>query len=178
MKETLMIPLTKSPHSQGRIGPVRLQDWYRGLKRAVSITKRIPSEILVLSNVKVTNQPHEADLYSEALVQMGVVSFRVIRECYETIEQINYSIDLAIQERRNLIFVSTFLHYPRVQWLILTHPDIKLVKVKHYGALGVPRPREAFTDIVLTILFPLIDLLGGRRWFLRAVNRRRSSGKH
>ncbi|OGZ43903.1 MAG: hypothetical protein A3J55_00525 [Candidatus Ryanbacteria bacterium RIFCSPHIGHO2_02_FULL_45_17b] len=179
MKETLIVPLTKSPHPRGRIGPTRWQDWFRGLRRAVTIAKVIPNaEILILSNVRVANQPHEADLYSEALAEMGVISFRVIRECYETIEQINYSIDLAIQERKNLIFVSTFLHYLRVEWLILTHPDRKLVEVKHYSVLGIPRPKEALTDIVLTVLFPLIDLVGGRQWFLRAVNSRRLTGKH
>jgi len=178
VKNILVVPLSKSPHSLGRIGPIRWQDWFRGLKKAVSIGKKPKTKILVLSDVRVSGQPHEADIYSDALVKMGTVSFRVIRECYETIEQVNYSIDLALQERKKLVFISTFLHYPRVQWLIKTNPKMRLVQVKHYCAWGIPRPREAFTDLALMVIFPLIDFFGCRQRFIEATKQRRLSGKH
>lgn len=179
MKKTLIVPLSKSPHPQGRIGPIMLQDWFQGLRRAVLIARLLPkTEILVLSNLKVSGQPHEADVYTEALTKLGAINIRVIRECYETIEQINRSFELAVEEKKDLMFISTFLHYLRVQWLIWRHPKNMRVSVKHCAVFGIPRPREALTDIILAFLFPFIDLFGVRRWFLKVVNQRRLSGKH
>lgn len=182
MRKTIVIPVAKSPHSKGRIGPEKWQDWFQGVKRAVSIAKRLGTgtEVLILSNAQYSGQQHEVDLYYEAFVGLGGrtgINIRVLREGYETIEQINRSFELAVTERKELVFISTFFHYLRVQWLIWRCKTAK-VKVKHYVVLfGIPRPREILTDIALTILFPLIDIFGGRRFFLKAVNRRRIKGK-
>lgn len=183
MNGTIVIPVAKSPHSKGRILPEEWQDWYRGIKKAVSIARQSEKgsvEVLVLSDAKYYGQPHEADLYYRALTKLGAtiyVNIRIIREGYETIEQVNRSFELAAEEGKELIFVSTFFHYPRVQWLIWRCKTTVPVKVRHCVAVGIPRPREAITDIILTLLFPLIDIFGGRRFFLKAVNKRRLKGK-
>lgn len=177
MKGTLIVPLTKSPHRSGRIGKKHQQDWFRGIEKAVILHYIIPeSEILVLSDVHVSEQVHEAEIYTETLTNMGVKSFRVIRECYETISQVNKAIDIANCEDKNLIFVSTWLHYPRVEWLIKNKK--KLVSIKHFSVIGIPRPKEAVTDIILTILFPLIDMCDYHKWWLDKINERRKQGKH
>lgn len=182
MNGTIIIPVTKSPHAKGRVGPEKWQDWYQGVKKAVSIAKRlgIRTEILILSNAQYTGQPHEADLYRKAIDKLGRigVNLRIMRKGQETIEQVKKSFYLAIKEDKNLIFVSTFFHYPRVQWLIWRYRhNIAAARVKHRIAFGIPRPREMLTDIVLALLFPLIDIFGGRQFFLKAVNRRRIKGK-
>lgn len=181
MNRIIIVPLIKSPHSKGRIGPDKWQDWYRGIKKVVSIAKhKVVSDLLILSNAQYTNQLHEADLYIGVLAKLGAttdVNIRVIRECYETTEQVNRSFELAVGEKKELVFVSTFSHYPRVQWLIWRYKNAVPVKVRHCIVFGVPRPREMITDIALAVLFPLIDIFGGRQWFLEAVNKRRIKGK-
>lgn len=183
MNRTIVVPVIKSPHYKGRIGPEKWQDWYRGIKKAVCIAKarhKEGAEVLVLSNAQYSGQPHETDLYCGVLAKLGAttdVNLRVIREGYETTEQINRLFELAFGEKKELVFVSTFFHYPRVQWLIWRYKTAISVKVKHYAVFGIPRPREMITDIVLDALFPLIDIFGGRQWFLRAVNKRRIKGK-
>ena len=175
MNGTIIVPIIKSPHSKGRIGPEKFQDWFRGLKKAVSIAIKSDGEVLVISNAQYTNQSHESDLYCKALTKLSQVRHRVIRDGRETIEQVDLSFKLAKEEKKELVFVSTFFHYPRVQWLIWRCKSAS--KVSHYISFGIPRPREMLTDIALAFLFPLIDILGGRQLFIRAVNKRRIEGK-
>lgn len=182
MNRTIVVPIPKSPHSKGRIGPEEWQDWYRGLKKAISIARsKDMAEVLILSNAQYSGQPHEVDLYYGALAKLGAttdVNIRAIKEGYETIEQVDRSFKLAAEEKKELIFVSTWLHYLRVQWLIWRCKAVApSVKVKHCIVFGIPRPREMLSDIILTILFPLVDICGGRQFFLKAVNKRRIKGK-
>ena len=176
MNGTIIVPIIKSPHSKGRIGPEKFQDWFRGLKKAVSIAIKSDGEILVISDAQYTNQSHESNLYCKALAKLSQVRHRVIRNGRETTEQVDLSFKLAEVEKKELVFISTFFHYPRVQWLIWRCKSKKL-KVSHYISFGIPRPREMLTDIVLAFMFPLIDILGGRQLFIRAVNKRRIEGK-
>ena len=182
MGGVIVVPIIKSPHSSGRIGQRKMQDWFRGVKKSVSISQKTNGEILVISNAQYLNQKHEVDLYREALYELGMVNPRVVREGYETIEQINLSFQLAAKERKDLVFVSTFSHFPRVWWLVASckrhYKKIGTpIKARNYVAFGISRTREMITDIVLAVLFPLIDILGGRKLFLRMVNRRRLKGK-
>lgn len=166
----LIVPITKSPHIKGRIGPVELQDWYQGINKAVLLFSRLPnSKILVISNVHISGEEHEADIYQRVLNEKSVEDKDLIirKECFETIAQIDAIKKIAEEQNYKLVFVSTFLHFPRVWWLA------RGMNVAHYIAFGIPRPREALTDIVLTFLFPIIDIFGGRIWFQEKVIARR-----
>lgn len=174
MQESIILPLTKSPHQSGRMGPVEVQDWYRGLVRAKELLHELkPAKILVLANVHITGEKGETDLYLDALHTLCVPDedILVVREGQETIEQIEIALALAKREGARLLIISTFLHYLRVRWLCRGEP------VEHYIAWGMPRPREILTDTLLTALFPLIDIMGGREWFLEKVKARRLSGR-
>ena len=169
----LIFPLTKSPHS-GRIGSKEGQDWYRGLVIARNMQRDIGGRILVLSNVQIAGEEHEADLYAEALKELGVKDeyIVVVKEAQETVEQIKIAKEIADRADEKLIVISAFLHYPRVRYLC------RGLGVAHRIVFGIPRPREAVTDIILTFLFPVIDLLGLREKFLEKVQNRRIGGKH
>ena len=182
MSRVIIVPVIKSPHSSGRVGTRKMQDWFRGVKKSVFISQKIDGEILVISNAKYLNQQHEVDLYKEALSELGLVNPRVVHEGYETIEQVVQSFELASAEKKDLIFISTFTHFPRVWWLVASckrhYKKIGApIKARNSVVFGIPRPREMLTDMVLAIIFPLVDILGGRKLFLRMVNRRRLKGK-
>lgn len=170
-----IVPLTKSPHPTGRIGPTRYQDWFRSLILAKTVLNRLKSaQILIISNVHVAQEQSEAELYSDALTSLGVVdkNIRIMKEAQETIGQIDIAHRLAKNENAKLIIISTLFHYPRVRWLS------RNIEARHLIAVGIPRPREAVTDLVLSLLFPLLELTGKKKWFMEAVTARRIKGKH
>lgn len=174
MEKYFIVPITKSPHKRGRLGPVQLQDWYQGVKKAVTLFRRTPnSTVLVISNVHIQEEEHEADIYKKTLSKFNIhdENLLVVKDCYETIGQIDMIKKIAKEQSYKLIFISTFLHFPRVWWLA------RGMNVKHCVAFGLPRPREAITDIILSFLFPIIDVLGGRVWFQEKVVGRREEGK-
>lgn len=178
MRGTIVLPLSKSPFPRGRVGPETWQDWYRGAVRANKFAISTPnSEVLILSNMTYDGVS-EVGKYIWAFNQIDIKTpLRVIRECTETIGQINFLFKYAKSEGKDIIIVSTFLHYLRVQWLIWQNPLSRKVRYKHYAAWGIPRPREAVTDIILIFLFPLLDIFGLRDRFLRAVHQHRALGK-
>ena len=124
--------------------------------------------------MQVAGEDSEADSYLWALHKIGVPSerIRVIRKGYETVEQLTVARDIRETEHKELVVISTFLHYPRVRWIA------RGLQATHHSVVGVPHPAEALTDILLTVLFPLIDMLGGRARFVKLVRRRRMAGKH
>lgn len=183
----LILPLTKGPHPTGRIGPRRLQDWRRALKEAVAVAYQayfatssqsfteagFPATMLILSDVQIAGEEHEVELYSGFLDELGFTGPRIVlRETYETIGQLDRAFEIAQEEDFQLVVVSTFLHYPRVRWLCRGRGAI------HKCVWGIPRPREAITDIILAVVFPFIDMFGWRKGFLQKVNKRRQAGVH
>jgi hypothetical protein len=178
VRTTLVVPLGKSPQPPGRIGPMEWQDWYRELEMAVDIAEKSPdSEILVLSNLHFPGLEPEADYYTRMLYLLGAETVRKVRDGYQTSDQIDRAFEMAEQENKDLILISSVLHYPRVQWLIWRHPNKKMLKVRHLAAWGLPRPMEGVSDIVATFLYPVIDLLGGRAWLQGIYDKRRKSGR-
>lgn len=176
-KVSLIFPVIKSPWPSGRIclkDKQHWQDWYRGLKKAVELSKQIHnSRILLLSGFQKEGEESEVDIYLSALKKMGFDESRilVVREGRETIEQVERAVDIAEEKKANLITVSTFLHAPRVAWLLRNK------HIEQHAAFGIPRPREALTDIVLMGLFPLLDTVGFRFLFQRKLVERRTDGK-
>ncbi|HUQ30352.1 MAG TPA: ElyC/SanA/YdcF family protein [Candidatus Paceibacterota bacterium] len=176
MREKIILPLTKSAWPGGRVGSLYLQDWYQGLLKAVELVRESagPAFVLILSAVQTPPEPSEVDVYLTALNELGVDvnDFMVIREEVETIGQLEYANRLAQARGARLIVISTWTHYPRVRWLCRGR------QFEHHCVWGIPRPREAVTDIVLWLVFPILDSIpGGRDWFLRKVHVHRKSGK-
>lgn len=173
MLDVLICPLTKSPHSRGRIGQAKMQDWYRGLVQAATLRAMVPhTKILVLSAFCAQDSASELELYRDALRELGVPDSDLvcIHEAYETTEQIERAMRYAIENGMRLVFIATWTHYLRVLWLV------RGSTVSCRIAWGIPRPREAFTDAVLSIAFPIIGMLGMRNWFLQKTRERRKRG--
>lgn len=174
MSRTYILPLTKSPWPTGRVGAMQAQDWYRGVVLAKNLLSTFtPSEILILTNVAIPNERSEQEMYAQALAECRVPpeQVRCILDGYETIEQIEIADALARREDAQLVVISTWTHYPRVRWLSRGR------KFLHYIAWGIPRPRDLFTDAILTLLFPALDILGLRDRWLESLRKRRISGK-
>jgi hypothetical protein len=168
----LLIPLTKWPKDKGRYGPLRFQDWYRGCAEAVRLAG--PGDtILVVSDLTIGGES-EARIYVSTLKALDTtktINIEVVPLGFETVGQLEVASDIAVERQKKLLVISTFLHAPRVWWLTRKEKNIE-----HRIVFGIPRPREAVTDLVLDILFPLIDSLGFRERFLKRVRERRQSG--
>lgn len=173
----IIIPLTKSPFDKGRVGPRNWQDWYCGITAALNYSYEVAgSQILVLSDVHVSGQKSEVQIYTEALRFMGCNNPRIIHEGQETIGQIEYVVKLAREENEELVFFVSVLHYPRVAWICRDYTDS--VKIRIVPVWGIPRPKEAITDFVLIFLYPILDSLipSFKEWFQNRVVRRREAG--
>lgn len=160
----------------GRVGPTQWQDWYRGCVKAVALERKLVEcgqqvVIVIVNAVHTTGYQRESDYAAEALRGLGARNILVELKSHETIGELEAVCEIAKQEKAELIIISTFAHYLRVAWLLRGIP------AEHYIAFGLPRWREMVTDAILTVLFPLLDLLGGRKRFLEMVNRRRLNGK-
>jgi hypothetical protein len=155
-----------------------MQDWYQSLKLAKRLfdqESKLVSKVVVLiiSNVHVAYEKHEADIYDHALIELGIPrqNLLVIKHAQETIEQVEVA-KAFISNSDRLLAISTFLHYPRVRYLC------RGLNARHFAAFGIPRPKEMVTDIILDLLMPVIDWLGLREQFLTKVIKRRESGVH
>lgn len=170
----VFVPLTKSPKPhKGRIGSEELQDWYRGLMLASTLTKSSPdSTIFVVSNVHIKHAPHEADLYQETLLKLGVnrEQITVLKRAKETIGQIQITKEI-YGTGTDVTYIVAPSHYMRTLWLT------RDTKSKVVIGWGLPRPKELVTDIVLSFIFPLIDFCGKREWFQKLVIQRREKGE-
>lgn len=161
--------------STGRVGHADHQDWRATCKKAVNLLKQNPnSKIMVASDFKFKGLA-EVNLYEKILRGMGVrkEDIIIISEGYETISQLMVAFKKATELQKQLIVISTFLHFPRVWWLTRG----KKKNVKHKVVFGIPRPKEAVVDVILAILFPIIDLMGLREWFQDVTTKRRMGGK-
>lgn len=170
---TLIFPVPKSPHTAGRIGPTRCQDWYRAVVRSVALAEASSSPaFLIVTAFYAAHENREAIIYGNAIrALVPNAHILVIPQGLETVEQIEVALAFAKQTRQSIYLVSTLLHFPRVWWLARGN------SARHRVVVGIPRPREAVTDIVLAFLFPLLDLAGLRQWFLYRARRRRQRGK-
>lgn len=129
----ILLPLTKGPCAKGRIDPRKWQDWYRSLIVARKLAPKYENApVLILSNLQVEGERHEADIYCEAAQELGITNLATIRETCETMGQLEYAIEMARNERITLVVISTWLRFPRVWWLCRGYG------VKHHVAWGHP----------------------------------------
>ena len=171
-----LLPLTKSPHERGRVGPRERQDWYVGLVEAARRAHDDPkAQILVISAFQAKDSRSEVDLYVEVLHELGISDEQivVIPQAMETVEQLHIADAYAREHGMELVVISSKLHSPRVRKIC----KYDGIVATHYRTAGIPRPWGAVTDIGLTVLFPALVRLGLRDWFARRLAKRRASGK-
>ncbi|MCR4311172.1 MAG: hypothetical protein NUV54_01205 [Candidatus Taylorbacteria bacterium] len=104
--------------------------------------------------------------------QLGEVCVLIERNGQETIGQLLLASELASRDTRDIIVVSTLFHHLRVRYLC------RKMNVVHRVSIGIPNIAETCTNIVLLLLFPLIDKLGYAQHFQKWVIKHRESGKH
>lgn len=172
--ETIIGIVSKSPHPQGRIGPLRYQDWYRQCIDVVKLNKEIPnSQLLITSNLQVKGAKREEDYYSEIINSFGR-ELITLNKGVETTEQLQVFKEYMLNRDAVLIISVTSIHFFRVFWIA---KRIKLNVYKYKITFGIPRPKELITDIILSFLYPIIDILGLNDFFINNVVKRRNSGK-
>ncbi len=172
--KTFITLVAKSPWSKGRYGPHHHQDWVRACGIAAKEVAQNPeAEILVVDGFQAQRQASDLELYCKELVRLKVdpERIRTINQGNETVAQLEIVEEQATKEKARVLLISTFLHYLRVRWLC------RGLGYEHRVAWGIPRPREAVTDIILMFIFPILDLLDLRPWFQRQVTGRREDGK-
>jgi CRISPR/Cas system CSM-associated protein Csm2 small subunit len=174
LKKYLLVPIPESPYY--RIGPEKWQDWYRQIKRTITITQTLSNNrneiiILILSSFQAKGKPSEIELYTKAFNTLAPgLNIHSYRETYETLEQIERSFEISKELGADLIFISTWMKFPRTVYLARGR------KAKHYGTFGIPSPIFAFINPLSMILQPIIILLGLGKFFQRITTRRREKG--
>lgn len=169
---TLIYCVPKSPHQKGRRGSAKSQDWWIALAYAVKIAQQVEKPMfLVYTGFHADRDESEADLYLRALrFAAPDISVLVYRKGVETVGHVEGARTVARQMGEKIIFVPTRLHYWRVRGLL---PGEDVRRPLQWGQM---RPREVFTDLVLTGVFPVIDKLGLRSVFLEMTIGRREKG--
>lgn len=174
MKE-LIVPLTKCPHEQGRIGPREKQDWFQTVLLSKKLLAKYPeAKIAIISSFIPAGQKSEVSLYLEAIDEISISreSVRVIPEGYETIGQIEVLEKIQRKEHARIFLISTPFHFPRIWWLCKR----MRVKVRHHIAFGLPQIKGAIIDIALTAIYPILDLCGLKFRFKEGLVKRRKNG--
>ncbi len=165
-----ILPLLKSPNPAGRVGPRRWQDWYVSCYRATLLAQGSNTIVLVVSGF-IESHFDEAECYKKALEESGVANIVLIREGMETIGQLESALG-RLNWDDSLTVIASLPHWPRVWWL--THHD---ARVQRQIVVGIPRPKELVTDLILAIAFPMIDSIGLRGWWLGRIESKRAKGK-
>lgn len=167
----LFVPLTKSPWSSGRVGKIEYQDWYRVLVRTKKLIDSNPeSRVALISNVFGDRSVLEVDIYNKYLLNLGLSENNIVsyKECFETSEQIYKATDISRELGLDLVIISTLFHYPRVRWIG------RNINADYIVCLGIPRPIEMVTDVLLTFAYPIVDMIGLKGIFVSIVKYKRS----
>jgi hypothetical protein len=89
----------------------------------------------------------------------------------DTVEQCELALAKARADKTSLVTISCAAQALRVRCLLRGHG------VRHSMAHGTPNRWLLFTNLVLTIIFPIIDQCGLREWWKQRVTQRRMLGK-
>jgi len=168
-----IIPKSPLPH-KGRMGKIESQDWYKTCLAAANISKRGGNLPIFISSAFQSEGVYEADYYKKVLRSLGVTAKIIVQyQGLETVGHLYFIFAFAKENNLEPIIVSTFLHSPRVKFIARRHN----YSHEHWSVLGIPRPKEAITDIILTFLFPIISWLGLEKKFIKKNTGRRKEGK-
>ncbi|MDB6073095.1 MAG: hypothetical protein JWO89_735 [Verrucomicrobiaceae bacterium] len=172
MKTVLFLP-TQGPHLP-REGPAEQFDWRVQCRLAAALQKGLPNAVVyVPSAFHQEGARPEIEYYGDQLRAEGISDQGLLLEArgFETIEQCELAVDLAEQEGARLVVISCHGHFKRVCYLL------KGRAVEHVIAWGAPNRWLHFTHLVLTVAFPIIDVLRLRGWWKRTVVKRRLQGE-
>ena len=171
--KTILAIVTKSPWPKGRIGRIERQDWYQTCVMASYMHRTIlDSEVVVSSATRVDGADNEEEYYKKIMCSLNT-PLVALGKGNETIVQLKLFKEMATTESAKLILLTTWSHYLRVLWLCWRQK----VKAEIIAVKGIPRPTELITDIILTFVYPLVDICGLEKWFIRKVVNRRVKGK-
>lgn len=175
MKKYLLVPVIKNPYF--RIGPEKWQDWYRQIRKTIEIARKLKKRgdevtVAIISNFQPKGRSSEIEIYkglfNKLAPELNISSYR---ETNCTAEQIELSFELKRKMGAEIIFISTWMHYPRV--LYLAHGRA----ASHYGVFGITQPAFTFIDPLSFLLEPLANMLGLANFFQKKIVRRREKGK-
>ena len=177
-KGPVVFILPKAPvPKEGRIGPDTWQDWYRATELAVKIFReRSGMCLLIATDFIVSDEGSEGESYLKTLKDLGVQDSEVvfIREGSETIEQLHVADRFARAAGRPLIIVHVPIHALRVWYLCIKDEIRASCRMR---LISIPKPKYFLIDLILTFLFPILDLFGLRAWYLDRLKQRRLRGK-
>lgn len=171
--QTLIFLPTQGPHLP-RAGAVEQSDWHEQCRLAAQLQRRCGDAVIyVPSAFCQCGAKSELEFYSEQLRAVGVPAdaLRLDRQGLDTVEQCELAVALAKEMEARMIVVACRSQHWRVRYL-LRHESVEFVV-----ADGTPSAWLRFTNVVLTMLFPIIDCLGLREWWKHRVRRRRESGR-
>jgi hypothetical protein len=170
MKIVAILP--KNPYPKGRFGLLRYQDWYRQCKLAVDASLELDASIVTSSSFQREGCQSDNDCYSEAVRSLGG-QITTLSKGGETFSQLLSMVGYAREESARLVLVVTWTHYLRARWICWREN----IPAEFIVAWGIPLPRDIPTDVVMLVLYPVLDLLGLKNLFVERLNKRRSSGK-
>jgi len=174
MEKVFLVPITKGPQIGGRFGPVKYQDWYRTLllTKKLLLKKYKGAKVLVICDLHIKGTEHEGEYYRKTLLRLGVGDGDIIliRRGLATMEQIEMVVDFAKQQNAKLVFVSTFLHYPQILYLMRGR------EAEHHWVVGIPAAIQALADIVMMFAVPFADAIGRREDLKAFIKKRRDAG--
>lgn len=180
-KKYLLVPVFKNPYN--RVGPKKWQDWYRQVLKTIEIARELKNRnheaiIIELSNYRPKGVWSEIATYSHAFKHLAPeLEIQSYRETNDTLGQVQKSLELAEAMDAELLFISTWMQYPRVVYLADSKKINRGRKAKHYGVFGIPQPVFALIDPICIIFQPLVDILGLSPLFQRLTVHEREKGR-
>jgi hypothetical protein len=175
----IYLPLSKSTWIEGRIGPEKYQDYFLIVKKSINLLKNKSGQILLLSDFK-SKQAKNSELENMINIckSFNVNESRIIvkKYGYDTLSQIEFSLDLCKETKNDILIISSLLHYPRVRWITYRINKKYNIYVEHKMALGIPRVNDLVFDIVLMFVYPVIDMFGYSEKFTNHMKIRRDKG--
>ncbi len=170
--QTLIFLPTQGPHLP-RSGPADQADWRVQCRMAAERLRSLEDAVIyVPSAFQMTGKPHELDYYAGELRALGVAesALRLDPRGLDTVEQCELALDAARGGKAKLIAITCSTQSPRVRWLLRGHD------VMHVTARGRANRWLRFSNGVLALVFPVLDVLGLREWWKARVARRRQAG--
>lgn len=167
--------LPKSPFPEGRIGPERMQDWFGQCVLAIKLAEALDeeTEIITSSEFQTDEGVSDETQYEKIIKYRFNENLGILSQGRESVGHITAMSEYAKKQQAKFILVVTWVHYPRMLWVAFReHVDVDL-----RIAFGIPRPKEMVTDVILTFLYPVLDLMGLKQKFLERVGARRVTGK-
>jgi len=175
----IYLPLSKSSWIEGRIGPEKYQDYFLIVKKSINLLKNKSDQILLLSDFK-SKQAKNSELENMINIcksfNVNESNIIVKKYGYDTLSQIEFSLDLCKETKNDILIISSLLHYPRVRWITYRINKKYNVCVEHKIALGIPRVNDLVFDIILMFTYPVIDMFGYSKRFTDHMKIRRDKG--